>query len=86
LAHLPVQICRRNVTQIVLIGAATSFGVESTTRNAYDLGYNVVLAVDAMTDRDAEAHRHCVEKISPRLAETDSSENILRFIQEAPQQ
>ena len=49
-------------TQVVLAGIATSAGVESTARSAYDLGYNVALVVDAMTDRDADAHRHCVEK------------------------
>src|SRR6266550_1951763 len=31
----------RGVTQIVLTGIATSIGVESTARNAYDNGYNV---------------------------------------------
>ena len=33
---------KRGVTQIVLAGVATSIGVESTARSAYDLGYNVV--------------------------------------------
>ncbi|HEX4321935.1 MAG TPA: isochorismatase family cysteine hydrolase [Acidobacteriaceae bacterium] len=40
----------RGVTQIVLMGVATSAGVEATARSAYDLGYNVTLVVDAMTD------------------------------------
>jgi nicotinamidase-related amidase len=61
---------RRGVTQVVLTGVATSIGVESTARSAYDLGYHVTLVVDAMTDRDADAHRHSVEKIFPRLGET----------------
>jgi nicotinamidase-related amidase len=39
--------------------------VESTVRSAYDYGYNVVAVVDAMTDRDADAHRHSVEKSFP---------------------
>jgi nicotinamidase-related amidase len=38
---------------VVLTGVATSIGVESTARSAYDLGYNVALVLDAMTDRDA---------------------------------
>ena len=70
---------QRGVTQIVLTGVATSIGVESTARSAYDLGYNVVLVVDAMTDRDADAHRHSVEKIFPRLGETDTTENVLKL-------
>jgi nicotinamidase-related amidase len=68
----------RGVTQVVLTGVATSAGVESTARSAYDLGYNVVLVTDAMTDRDADAHRHCIEKIFPRLGETDSTANVLK--------
>ncbi len=68
------------VSQIVLTGISTSIGVESTARSAYDLGYNVVLVVDAMTDRDADAHRHSVEKIFPRLGETDTTESVLTAI------
>ncbi len=70
---------QRGVTQIVLTGISTSIGVESTARSAYDLGYNVALVVDAMTDRDADAHRHSVEKIFPRLGETDTTANVLKL-------
>jgi nicotinamidase-related amidase len=58
---------RRGVTQVFLTGIATGSGVEATARSAYDHGYNVVLVVDAMTDRDAETHRFFVEKILPAL-------------------
>ncbi len=74
----------RGVTQVVLTGVATSIGVESTARSAYDYGYNVALVVDAMTDRDADAHRLSVEKIFPRLGETDTTENVLRLLQQVP--
>ena len=40
----------RGATQVVLTGIATSVGVESTARNAYDLGYNVTLVVDTMAE------------------------------------
>jgi nicotinamidase-related amidase len=53
---LDENLCQRGVTQVFLTGVATSLGVELTARSAYDLGYNVVLVVDAMTDRDADAH------------------------------
>jgi len=72
----------RGVTQVFLTGISTSAGVESTARSAYDYGYNVVLAVDAMTDRSAEIHQHCVEKIFPRLGETDTTANILKILNE----
>lgn len=68
----------RGVTQVFLTGISTSAGVESTARSAYDLGYNVVLLVDAMTDRNADAHRNSVERIFPRLGETETTENVLK--------
>ncbi len=68
---------RRGVTQVVLVGIATSIGVESTARNAYDRGYHVTLVVDAMTDLDADAHRHSIAKIFPRLGETATTADIL---------
>ncbi len=70
----------RGVTQIVLTGVATSIGVESTARSAYDLGYNVALVTDAMTDRDAEAHRYSVEKIFPRLGETALTHDVMQLL------
>ena len=70
----------RGVTQVVLTGVATTAGVESTARSAYDLGYHVTLVVDAMTDRDADAHRNSVEKIFPRLGETGTTDGVLALL------
>ncbi|WP_406481331.1 isochorismatase family protein [Streptomyces platensis] len=64
------------VTQIVLGGIATSIGVESTARAAYEHGYHVTLATDAMTDLDADAHRNSVERVFPRLGETGTTDAI----------
>jgi nicotinamidase-related amidase len=72
----------RGVTQIVLTGISTSAGVESTARSAYDLGYNVTLVIDAMTDRDADAHRHCIEKVFPRVGETATTEDFLKLLKQ----
>jgi nicotinamidase-related amidase len=69
---------KRGVTQIFLTGVSTSAGVESTARSAHDLGYNVVLVVDAMTDRNPDAHRNSVERIFPRLGETETTDNVLK--------
>lgn len=71
---------QRGVTQVFLTGVATSVGVEATARSAYDFGYNVALVVDAMTDRETDAHRHSVEKIFPRIGETDTTENVLKLL------
>jgi nicotinamidase-related amidase len=73
---------QHGVTQIVLTGVATSIGVESTARSAYDLGYNVTLVVDAMTDREGDAHNHSVEKLFPRLGETTKTDDVLKLLKE----
>ena len=68
---------QRGVTQVFLTGVITSLGVESTARTAYDYGYNVVFVRDAMTDRDAEVHRTCIEKIFPRMGEVTTTAGVL---------
>src|ERR1700692_4094346 len=65
---LDAYLRQRGVTQVFLTGIGTSSGVESTARSAYDYGYNVAFVVDAMTDRDADAHRYSVEKTFPGWA------------------
>jgi nicotinamidase-related amidase len=68
------------VTQIVLAGVATSIGVESTARFAHELGFNVTLAADAMTDMSIEAHQNSVTRIFPRLGETGTTQEILALL------
>jgi len=70
----------RGVTQVVIAGVATSFGVESTAREAYDAGYNVTLVIDAMTDLRAESHEHSVTRVFPVLGETGSTADILALL------
>jgi nicotinamidase-related amidase len=70
----------RGATQVVLTGIATSIGVESSARCAHEYGYYVVLATDAMTDLDPDAHRHSVEKIFPRLGETATTSEIIAML------
>jgi nicotinamidase-related amidase len=64
-------------TQVFVVGVATGSGVEATARAAYDHGYHVVLVTDAMTDMDAEVHRHSVEKTFPRIGETSTTDEVL---------
>ena len=64
---------KNGVTQVVVCGVATSAGVESTARFAQELGYNVTLATDAMTDMSAEAHENCIKRIFPRMGETGTT-------------
>jgi len=75
------QLIDMRVTQVVLCGIATSIGVESTARSAYEHGYDVVLVEDAMTDPDPEAHRHSVKKIFPRLGEVTQVSEMLKALE-----
>jgi nicotinamidase-related amidase len=68
------------VTQVVIAGVATSIGVESTARQAHEFGFNVTLAVDAMTDRSADAHENSITRIFPRLGETGTTAEILALL------
>ena len=70
------------VTQVVLTGISTCSGVESTARSAYDHGYHVVLATDAMTDTDPDAHTNSIERIFPKLGETTTTAEILDMLAE----
>lgn len=69
------------VTQVVITGIATATGVEATARQAYEAGFNVTLASDAMTDARAEAHDHSIAHIFPRLGETGTSAAIIALLE-----
>jgi nicotinamidase-related amidase len=69
------------VTQVVVTGVATTMGVEGTARAAHEHGYHVVLATDAMTDRDADAHHNSITGIFPRLGETATTAEILDMLE-----
>jgi len=74
---LELALRRRGVTDIVLCGVATSIGVESTARDAYERSFNLTFASDAMTDRAAEAHDRALAHIFPRIGEIGSTDEIL---------
>ncbi|MFD6530029.1 isochorismatase family protein [Streptomyces sp. NPDC060184] len=77
---LDLQLRRRGITQIVLLGVATSIGVESTARFASEYGYNVTVVTDAISDMDADSHANSVEKIFPRLGETATTAEIIKLL------
>jgi nicotinamidase-related amidase len=80
---LDMLLRRRGVTQVVIAGIATSSGVESTANAAYEHGYNVTLAIDAMTDPSLEAHNHSIERAFPKLGESGTTAEILAKLSNA---
>lgn len=75
--ELDLQLRRRGIDTIVLTGIATSFGVESTGRDAWQMNYSVVFAEDAMSAPAAEVHNHSVQRIFPSLGRTRTSDEIM---------
>jgi nicotinamidase-related amidase len=70
----------QRVTQVVIAGVATSIGVESTARHAHEHGFHVTLAIDAMTDRNPDAHSNSISAIFPRLGETGTTQEIMALL------
>jgi nicotinamidase-related amidase len=77
---LEARLRARDVTQVVVVGVATGTGVESTARQAYEAGFNVTLAVDAMTDTRAEAHAYSIANVFPRLGELGTTQEIISLL------
>lgn len=77
---LDAYLKEQGATQIVLAGISTSIGVETTARQAYELGLNVALAIDAMTDTHADAHQNSITRIFPRLGETGSTQDVIAHL------
>jgi nicotinamidase-related amidase len=75
------QLKAQGVTQVVVTGVATSVGVEATARQAYEQGFNVTLAIDAMTDVREEAHQYSIRNVFPRVGETGSAKEIISLLE-----
>lgn len=78
---LDLQLRRRGLETMILCGIATEFGVESTARDAYERGYQLLFAADAMTGGSAESHANSVERIFPRMGRVRTTEEILAALQ-----
>ena len=76
-SELDTRLRALGITQVVIGGVSTSVGVETTARSAYELGYHVVLATDAMLDRDPVCHEHSLARVFPKLGETSTTEAII---------
>lgn len=75
--ELDLQLRRRKIETIILTGIATNFGVEQTGREAWQHGYTVLFAEDAMSAVSEPMHRFAVDNIFPRLGRTRSTAAIV---------
>lgn len=74
--ELELQLRRRGIKTIVLGGVATQAGVESTARQAWELGYDVVTVTDVLTSGIQEAHDASLRFILPRISRLSDSAAI----------
>jgi len=74
---LELQLRRRGIDTIVLCGISTNIGVESTARNAWELGFNLIVVEDACSAADAEQHQGSMTHIFPRIGKVRSTTELL---------
>lgn len=77
---LDLQLRRRDINTIVLCGIATTYGVESTARFAYEFGYQQIFAEDAITDRSKAAHDNAVNFVLKRIGRIRKTNEILNAL------
>lgn len=77
---LELQLRRRGIDTIILCGISTNIGVESTARNAWELGFNLVIAEDACSAASTEQHQGSMTHIFPRIARVRSSDEIAQAL------
>jgi nicotinamidase-related amidase len=73
---MDLQLRRRGIRTIVLGGVATQIGVESTARQAYEHGYELLIVRDATTSTDSEGHEMSMKHIMPRIGRIVQSGDI----------
>ena len=74
---LDLQLRRRGIVTVVLGGIATNYGVESTARDGYERGYQLVLVEDAMSARSAADHAFALARIFPRIGRVCRTADVL---------
>jgi nicotinamidase-related amidase len=73
---LDLQLRRRGIDTIVLAGVATNFGVESTARFAWELGYRLAIVEDASSSSTAELHEFAIRRVLPRIAHVVAARDV----------
>ena len=74
---LDLQLRRRGIRTLLMCGISTNFGVESTARDGWERGYELVFVEDAMSGLSAEAHAFAVSTIFPRIGRVRSTADVL---------
>jgi len=76
-SDLDLQLRRHRIETVIMAGISTNFGVEGTARSAYDHGYNVVFASDAMAAGSVEAHEAPLKYVFPVIGRVRTVAEII---------
>jgi nicotinamidase-related amidase len=79
--ELEAMLRERGVKTVVIGGVSTNIGVESTVRQGTGLGFHFVIAEDASTAFDPEAHRYSIENFFPMLSRVRTTKEIVDAMQ-----
>jgi NAD(P)-dependent dehydrogenase (short-subunit alcohol dehydrogenase family) len=71
------KLLRRCRKTIILGGVATNFCAEPTARAAFDRGYEIFFAEDAMSGVSADAHTFSVSSMFPRIGRVRTVDRLL---------
>lgn len=75
-SQLDVLLRSRGISTLLFTGVATNASVESTARQASDLGYRTVIVADACSAADPAAHEASIASLG-LLAEITTSEDVI---------
>lgn len=74
--NFELMVRNAGITTLVFTGIATEIGVESSARDAFNLGFIPIVAEDAVSSSDKEAHTRSLENMRKMLIVMKSDEII----------
>jgi nicotinamidase-related amidase len=74
--ELDAELKSHEIRTIVLGGVATHIGVDTTARQAWELGYELVIGRDVATSMAAEPHEATMRYVFPRIARVTDSDAL----------
>ena len=74
--HFEQMIRNAVIDTIVFTGISTEYGIESSARDAFNRGFYSVIASDAVSSYDKEAHERSLENMRKLVAAIISSKEI----------
>lgn len=74
---LDIELRRHKIKNIVLSGISTHMGVDTSARDAYQLGYNIFFLEDCMSAPKLDQHEFMVRELFPLMGQVLTLNQIL---------